>query len=202
MLLYLIRHGETDWNIERRCQGFSDIELNATGRRQAGALARHLSSLKVEGFYSSTLKRAYETADTIAAYHGARVKAKDALRELNQGAFEGLTLTELVARHADFLDRWLRDPADVKLPGGESLRELQSRAWSALEKIIAGHPDGNVVVVSHNLCNMALLCRMMNLDLNDFRRIQQDVAAISIIEFGGRWPHPVVIRLNDTSHLR
>ncbi|RJP67039.1 MAG: histidine phosphatase family protein [Candidatus Abyssobacteria bacterium SURF_17] len=201
MFLYLIRHGETDWNVERRCQGFSDIELNATGRWQAGAIARHLSSLKVEALYSSTLKRAHETASTIARYHDAPVQATDALRELNQGAFEGLKLTELVARHSDFLERWFRDPADLRLPSGESLREMQSRAWAALDKIIGQHPDGNVIVVSHNLCNMGLLCRIMKLELNDFRRIQQDVAAISLIEFG-RWPHPVVIRLNDTSHLR
>lgn len=202
MLVHLIRHGETDWNVERRCQGFSDIELNATGRRQAEATARHLSNTKLDAIYSSTLKRAYETAQIIAQHHDAPVQATDALRELNQGEFEGLELTDLVANHGDFLERWLREPADVRVPGGESLREMQNRAWPALEEIVEKHSDGNVVVVGHNLCNMALLCRIMNLDLSDFRRIHQDVGGINVVEFGGRWPHPVVLRLNDTCHLR
>ena len=202
MILYLIRHGETDWNVERRCQGFSDSPLNETGRRQAEATARHLSDIKIDAIYSSTLGRAYEMACLIAGYHGASVRTTDAFRELNQGEFEGLTLTELVENHSDFLQRWLSNPADIKVPGGESMRELQARAWSALEEIVEGRDDGNVVVVSHNLCNLALLCRIMKLDLADFRRLHQDVAAINIVEFGGQWPHPVVLRLNDTCHLR
>lgn len=202
MLLYLIRHGETDWNTERKCQGFSDIPLNSTGHRQAEAIARHLSTTRLEAIYSSTLSRAYETALAIARYHDATVQTTDALRELNQGEFDGLTLSELVEKHGDFLEQWFRNPADLKIPGGESLREMQTRAASALEEITENHSDGNVVVVAHNLCNTALLCRIMNLNLNDFRRINQDVGAINVLEFGGRWPHPVVLCLNDTCHLR
>lgn len=202
MLLYLLRHGETDWNIEQRCQGFSDTPLNATGRRQAEAGARYFSSVKIEAIYSSTLDRAYETARAIARYHDASVQTTDALRELNQGEFEGLRLTELAEKHGDFLGRWFQEPVDLKLPGGESLREMQTRAWSALEEIVDRHPDGNVVVVAHNLCNLSLLCRVMRLELEHFRRIKQDEAAINIIEFGGRWPHPLVLRFNDTCHLQ
>ncbi|GAB4343738.1 MAG: alpha-ribazole phosphatase [Candidatus Abyssubacteria bacterium] len=201
MLVYLIRHGETEWNVEKRCQGFSDSELNATGRRQAEAVARQLSKVKLSAIYSSTLKRAYDTAFAIARYHSVQVEALDGLRELNQGEFEGLTLSELVERHADFLEKWFREPADVRLPGGETLREMQERAWAALERIIEANSNGNVAVVSHSLCNLSLLCRILNLDLTDFRRLHLDVAGMSIIEFGGRWPHPVVLRLNDTSHL-
>ncbi len=202
MFLHLIRHGETDWNVERRCQGFSDSELNATGRRQAALVARCLSDKKIDAIYSSTLKRALETARIIARYHDAHVQAVDDLRELNQGEFEGLRLTELVEQHSTFLEQWFRDPADLRLPGGESLREMQNRAWAALEAIVERHAEGNVVVVGHNLCNLALLCRTMKLELNDFRRLHQDVASVNIIEYNGRWPHPVVIRLNDTCHLR
>ena len=202
MIVYLVRHGETDWNIEQRCQGFSDIPLNAKGRQQAEAIAKSLSHTKIDALYSSTLKRAIETASIIAKYHSASVQTTPDLRELNQGEFEGLTLTELIQNHSDFLEGWFRDPADVKIPNGESLREMQTRAWAKLEEIIANHSDGSIVVAGHNLCNLALLCRIMEIDLNHFRRIHQDVAGVNVIEFGGRWPHPVVIRLNDTSHLR
>ncbi len=202
MLLYLIRHGETDWNIEQRCQGFSDIPLNEKGRQQAEAIARNLSGTEIGAIYSSTLSRAHGTALIIAKYHDAPVQTTHALRELNQGDFEGLALKELFGNHADFLAEWLRNPADLRVPGGESLREVQARAWAKCEEIINKHSDGNIVIVGHNLCNLTILCKIMKMDLSDFRRIHLDVASINIIEFGGRWPHPVVIRLNDTSHLR
>ncbi len=201
MLLYLIRHGQTDWNCERRCQGFTDSELNVAGERQAELLARFLSGIKVEAIFSSTLKRASETARIIARYHDAPLRTSDAFRELNQGQFEGLTLSELFSRHAEFLERWLHDPADLVLPGGESMREMQERAWAALGEIVQTYPSGNVILVSHNLCNLALLCRLMNLELINFRRLRQDECALNLIEFGERWPHPVVTRLNDTSFL-
>jgi broad specificity phosphatase PhoE len=113
-----------------------------------------------------------------------------------------LALSDLVEKHSDFLQEWMLDPADLRIPGGESMRELQTRAWTAIEEIVAKHDSGNVVVVAHNLCNTSLLCHIMKMDLTHFRRIRQDEAAINVIEFGGRWPHPVVLGLNDTSHLR
>jgi broad specificity phosphatase PhoE len=152
----------------------------------------------MEAFYSSTLSRAYETATTIAKYHDAEVETDPGFRELNQGEFEGLTISELTKNHGDFLKQWMSDPADLQLPGGESLRQVQTRARQALDQVVERHPKGNVVVVGHNLCNLALLCWLMNLDLTDFRRLHQDVVAINVIEFGGRWPHPVVLRMNHT----
>jgi len=175
--------------------------LNGTGRLQAESLARQLSSIKLEAIYSSTLKRASETARIIARYHDAPVKMSDGFREINQGQFEGLTLSELVSLHADFLERWMHDPADLVLPGGESMRAVQERAWNALAEIIEAYPTGNVIVVGHNLCNLALLCRLMNLDLKYFRHLRQDESAVNLIEIGERWPHPVIVRLNDTGHL-
>lgn len=201
MQVYLIRHGETDWNLEGKCQGISDRPLNETGRRQAEAVARHLREGEFEAFYASSLCRAYETASIIAQGHGQEVQRTDFLWELNQGVFEGCTFPELAGNHGDFLKEWRRSPADLKMPGGESMQELQNRASGELERIVQRHPTGNVVVVGHNLCNVTLLCWAMKMDLNNFRHIRQDVAAINIIEFGGRWAHPVVVKLNDTCHL-
>jgi broad specificity phosphatase PhoE len=202
MILHLVRHGETDWNVERRCQGFSDTPLNKTGREQAEAAGASLSTIKIDAVYSSPLKRAYATAEAIAKHHDVEIETADGLRELNQGQFEGLAISDLAEKHSDFLQQWFLDPADLRIPDGESMRDLQERAWAALEEIVDKHDDGNIVVVAHNLCNLSLLCRIMNLDLADFRRIRQDVTAINVVEFGGRWPHPVVLRLNDTCHLQ
>jgi broad specificity phosphatase PhoE len=201
MILYLIRHGQTDWNREHRCQGFSDTELNATGRMQAQCLARRFSTIGIDAIFSSTLKRASETAETIARFHDAPVRTSDAFREIHQGQFEGLTLTELFSLHADFLKQWMRDPADLVLPGGESMHQVQERAWAALTEIIDAFPMGKVILVGHNLCNLTLLCRFIGLNLSHFRYLRQDESGVNLIEIGERFPHPVIVRLNDVSHL-
>ena len=199
MKLILIRHGETVWNKENRCQGFSDIELSETGRKQANLLALSLKDEKVDAIYSSPLKRAYDTACAIAEYHQIEVEVDEGLKEMNQGDLEGLTLAELVANHKNLLERWLRTPASVKMPHGESLAEVQRRAWSAIQRIVRSHLDEGVVVVSHNLAISAVLCKVINLDLNHFRRLRQDLGARNTIEFKKR--RRMLISMNETWHL-
>lgn len=201
--LLLIRHGETVWNLERRCQGFSDIPLSEAGEDQAKALARALrndENNELDAVYSSDLVRARRTAEFIAAPHRIQVKVDARLRELNQGDLEGLKFTDLLADHPDLLKKWMSSPAEVAMPGGESMQSLQSRAWRAIEEIVAAHPGQKVAVVSHNLCTLTIICRSIGLDLNKFRSFKIENASITRIDFTkiGR----ILIGINDTNHLR
>lgn len=203
MILLLVRHGETPWNGEQRCQGHSDIELNELGIRQARALARSLGKEPLVAVYSSPLKRALQTAQEIAHIHQLTVNVEEGIKEINQGDYEGLTAQELFQNHADFLEKWLKEPAHLKIPNGESMREVQERAWRTIERIASRHEKGSmVVVVSHNLCISTVLCKALNLDLNDFRRVRQDVGALHCIEIDEMWPNPVLTMLNHTYHLK
>lgn len=197
--VYLVRHGETVWNREKRTQGWTDIELNAHGRRQAEAIAQALHATPLRAVYASTLRRAIATAQAVAARHGLAVLTDPDLRELNQGAMDGLTTEEMLRDFAAVLDEWRICPGPLKLPEGESMAELQERAWTAVGRIVAGHPGEVVAVVSHNLAIITILSRLLGLDLNNFRRLRQDVAAINVLEFGPSGP--AIIRLNDVSHL-
>lgn len=200
MRLFLIRHGETWWNEARKFQGISDIELSPQGLMQAQKLAASLKSEVVAKIYTSPLKRAWQTAAEIAKYHPCPLVVLDDLRELDQGYLEGLTGQDLRRDYADFFIQWLRDPANLKLPGGESLQELQQRAWGAIEKIKEDHPEDTVIVVAHNFVNLVIFCRILGMPLNNFRRWRQDPAAKNLIEVSGA---KVVIHLiNDTCHLR
>ena len=118
---------------------------------------------------------------------------------MNQGDLEGLTLAELVANHKNLLERWLRTPASVRMPHGESLAEVQRRVWSTIQRIVRRHLDGGVVVVSHNLAILAVLCKVINLDLNHFRRLRQDLGARNTIEFEKR--RRMLVSMNETWHL-
>lgn len=199
MRLILIRHGETTWNAIHRFQGFADIELSPRGRSQASSLAQSLKNEALAAIYSSPLIRARETAAEIAKYHPCPVVIEEGLKELNQGLLEGLTAEELRRDYPGFLEDWRRAPAKVRLPGGETLAELQERAWSAVQGILGRHPAGSVAAVAHSFVNLAILCRVLEIPLDHFRLLRQEASAKNIIEFSERGP--VLRCLNDTCHL-
>ena len=197
--LLLIRHGETAWNRDQRPQGVADVPLSELGRRQARALGQALAGEPLTAVYASDLSRAVETATAVATSHGLPVQTDSRLREMNQGIFEGEPIQRVRERYGEWLKTWLADPAQVRMPGGETLGEVQERAWAAIEDIRAAQPTGRVAVVAHNFTNLMILCRVLGLDLAHFRRLRVNVASISLVEFS-RWP--TVVSLNDTHHLR
>ena len=197
MQLILVRHGETPWNKEGRIQGTSDIELSDTGIEQARKLALSLKDSKIEAIHASPLKRAYRTAEIINSFHGRNIEVHPELMEMDQGDFEGLSFQELLACEKEFIRRWIADPASVKMPRGESLAELQDRVWPTVEKIIAG--ERNALVVAHNFIIAAILCRIRDISLSEFRSTCVDTASRTVIRFrDGRANIEV---MNDRSHL-
>jgi len=197
MKLILIRHGETLWNKEGRIQGLSDVDLNDAGIEQARRLAFSLQDTTIGAVHASPLKRAYRTAEIINSFHGRRIEVHADLMEMDQGDFEGVPFKELMAREKDFLRRWVADPVSVRMPRGESLEELQKRAWRPIEKMIAAGEDS--LVVAHNFTIAVILCRLRNISLNEFRSSCVDNASKTLIRVSdGRASIEV---MNDRSHL-
>jgi len=198
--VFLIRHGETLWNQEQRCQGFTDVELSEKGLEQAQKLARYLAkNIYLSAVFSSDLRRAKQTAEIIAQKQLLTVQVDPRLRELNQGELEGRNLMSMLENYPALLEKWMNSPKEVVMPGGESLVQLQARAWDAFTDIVERNQGANLVIVAHNLCNVTILSKLLELDLNLFRRIKQYSAALNEIEIG---PHgPVILRMNDTHFL-
>jgi broad specificity phosphatase PhoE len=144
--VFLVRHGATDWNIEKRAQGHADIDLNDEGRRQAAGAAQELTHHDIDAVYSSDLKRAMDTAGPIAAAKGLKVEVDKDFREIDQGEWEGLTTDEISARWPDL---WGPNRHYNTRPGGESPQQVRERSLAALARAVAAHPDGAIVVVSH-----------------------------------------------------
>jgi broad specificity phosphatase PhoE len=188
------------WNREQRCQGFTDIELSDKGMEQAELVGRYLQkTTELNAVYSSDLARAKKTAEIIARKYKLEVNTDPRLRELNQGQMEGKNLSGMLEKEPAFLEKWLKAPADFIMPGGESLKQLQARAFRAYSEIIARHNGQTVAIVGHNLANTTILCKILDLHLDFFRRLKQSTAALNEIEYG---PYgPVIIRLNDTHFL-
>ncbi|MFQ5913806.1 MAG: histidine phosphatase family protein [Nitrospinota bacterium] len=184
MFLYLVRHGETPWNVEQRILGATDIGLSESGLRQAEALAGFLCDRPIRAIYSSDLKRALRTAEALARPHALEVRALPGLREMDQGILEGLTLEELMENHPDFLEAWKKDPSAVTVPGGESLAQLQERAWETISGLAKTHRKGTIAVVSHNLAIVVFLCRLLGVPLRRFRQLRQGYTGVNLLEFG------------------
>ena len=199
--LLLVRHGETDSNVEGRTQGRRDVPLNDHGRRQAAALAEMLHGYEPSALYSSPATRARETADAVAAALGLVVVVDERLAELDQGELDGLTREELRERAPDFLRRWMtEDPATLRMPGGESMGDAQRRMVAVVVAIVEAHPEGTVVLVSHNLALHALLCHALGVPLATFRRFRHDLASLTVVEVHGGGEFAVVT-LNEQCHL-
>ncbi len=144
--VYLVRHGATDWNIDKRAQGTADIPLNEAGRQQAVHTATELENVDIDAVYSSDLQRARATALAIAARHGLEVIEDPNFREIDQGEWTGLPVDEIKKRWPEL---WGPARHFNARPGGESPHQVRARALEALRRVLAAHPDGSVVIVSH-----------------------------------------------------
>jgi len=157
--LILVRHGQTDWNVEGRYQGQTDRPLNAAGRAQAEALARQLAPGQFAAIYSSDLLRALETAQIIATGLGLPVQVDRRLREINLGDWEGRQVAEIAAQYQGAWADRARDPGRSRAPGGETVAEVAARLADAAAHIARRHPGGTVVVVSHGVALATLICQ-------------------------------------------
>lgn len=138
--LYLVRHGETEWNRQRRIQGLTDIPLNATGREQARTTGMLLTRRPITRIVASPLSRARETAEIIAAQLGLREpELRDAFVERNYGEAEGLDFHEIDVRY----------PPGVEVPGRESREDVAARVIPALQSLAVEYPSEAIAVVSH-----------------------------------------------------
>ncbi len=183
MEILLLRHGETLWNFEKRCQGLTDLDLNETGLRQARDVAQHLKEENIHAVFSSNLKRAIQTANAVSELHALEVITDNDFRELDHGEFEGHTFTEIQSTYADFIQAWREKPANLAIPGGESIAEVDKRAWRGIENIKRHFLHKTVVIVSHQFPMVSILCRITGTPLNNYRSFHVDPCGLTRISY-------------------
>src|SRR4030095_3726679 len=186
MEIVLVRHGATDWNLQGRCQGSTDRNLSDVGIRQAEQIATLFSKEEIHALYSSNLRRAVQTAELIRRPHNLPVIIEDDVRELDHGELEGLTFNEIKKSYGEFLTRWRREPAEIRVPGGERLADVAERAWNGLSQIVERHPQAErILVVSHNFPILGIICRVTNTHLNDYRTFHLDPCSVTKLYYDG-----------------
>jgi probable phosphoglycerate mutase len=222
-LIFLTRHGQTDWGRGDRFSGLSDIALNETGKFQARALGKRVKNLqlvvkdntlaepevmmregqglnKITAVYCSPLKRTLETAQIVADLLKLPVKEISQFRELNYGAWEGLSRDEILLKYPKEWEVWSQDPAQNAPSGGETGIALLARVRPALEQLIANHPNETILMVAHKTVNRLLICSLLNIPLKSYRwAIGQNESCLNILNFVSG-DIVSLIRLNDISH--
>jgi len=199
--LVIVRHGRTEWNRDVRFRGRMDLSLDQVGESQARAVAEAIRARwpHVAAVYSSPLLRARQTAEPIATAYATPAQVHPGLRDVDYGAWTGLTPSEAESRDPDLYRLWRTVPGQVRFPDGEMLGEVQGRLLQFLENIESAHSGQTIALVGHVVVNRVLLCTLLGLDLDAFWRIGQDNGAISLAhcEHGAN----AVLCLNDTCHL-
>ncbi|HEY8863366.1 MAG TPA: histidine phosphatase family protein [Candidatus Dormibacteraeota bacterium] len=198
--MLLVRHGESTWNVEHRIQGQLDPPLSEQGRRQAERVGRRLAGRRLVGFYSSDLKRAFETAQAIEAATGLEAEPTPGLREIYLGEWEGLHSEEVAQRYPDVWAKWSYEGGDWDIvPGGEGASAFAIRVAAALDAIFEHHEHGDVLVVTHGGVIQMMLNRVVGRTSHGLFLFKIQNASITVIE--KRRGRLIIGGVNDTSHL-
>ncbi|WIV10954.1 histidine phosphatase family protein [Proteiniborus sp. MB09-C3] len=198
--LYLIRHGESEWNILSKVQGQSNTQLTDKGREQAKKAAQGLLHEKIDLIFSSDLNRAFDTAKVIGELLELEVNTFEELREMRFGVWEGLTTQEIMNKYTNEHTIWMTEPHKLNLPEAEKLIDLQERLLGIVNILIKDNKDKNILIVSHGSSIKALILGILGIDISFYNKFTISNTGISIIEY--RDYSPVLRVLNDTSHLK
>lgn len=197
--LILVRHGETEWNVDMRFQGQSDIALSPNGREQAKLAAVRLAAERIDAAYTSDLCRCSETARIILDGRDVDPLLRPDLREMNFGDWEGLTFEQINTLSPGVLERMRTDLRSFQAPGGEAWMDLENRVGGFLDETLARHPRDSVLVVAHVNPLRVLFTRVLQGRVDGLFRLRLYNCSVSIFEVDSKGTR--VVSLNDSCHL-
>ncbi len=177
--IYLVRHGETDWNRERRVLGWSKVPLNVTGRSQAKELADLLPTFKITRIDSSPLPRTLQTAEILGASLGLTPIVEPRFIEANVGSWEGRYWKELEMDPVQ--QQYYAESKTARPPNGETLWEVQQRVAAGLATLHHQQRDGRFLVVTHADVIRCLLSHYLGIDLKIVKQLRIDHASLSLM---------------------
>lgn len=199
---YLVRHGETDWNVNKRAQGSTDTLLNDKGRAQAEFLSKRLATTLFTAAYGSDLSRAVATGVAILRGRNVTLQQLPALREKSYGEWEGISNEDVRERYPDMYKQFLQDSMGFAPPGGENDFDVFTRVEAATRQIRETLPDpaGNILVVGHSNALRAMLVSLLRMPVDYIWRFSLANGGISVVS-DFHTGFATLDLLNDTSHL-
>ena len=212
MKIYLIRHGETECNKDRKFYGHLDVPLDEKGQSQAESLGMHIQDelvkdgVQISAIYSSPLNRAMSTAAPVSDALNLDVKKEEGLMEMDMGEWEGKSVEQVIGiKDTDGLPlmfRCMNKPLSHPMPGGEKLQDADKRITSTMDEIIKNHlPTENIACITHGGVIAVVLCHILGESLDDFRKNIVENTSVTVIETDSDLAHAKLVKKNDISHL-
>ncbi len=202
--IFLIRHGETNWNKEGRFQGQIDIPLNENGKDQARRTFEYLRNISFNRAFSSSMHRPYETAQIILQNNkDLKIERIDSLVEISHGLWEGKLEKEIREKWPILLKNWHDKPEEVIMPEGESIKDVSERSIKAFKTICVSQKDNDLtLLVAHDAVNKTLICEILGISYSNIWMIKQGNGGITVIDlFNDPSKTSVISALNITTHL-
>jgi len=201
MIIYLIRHGQTEYNDKNIFRGQLDISLNSYGISQAESIGKALEVIGFDTIYTSPLIRAKKTAEIIHKYQDKKLSMniENNFTDLNYGRWQGENHEEVKNNYPKLYYEWETSPYNTQISGGESLYDAQKRSWNGLKKIIDNSKDKIICIVSHRVINKLLISKILDIPKTGFWKIRQDTGCINIIEYSNK--KFTVIKLNYNANV-
>ncbi len=194
---YIVRHGKTVWNTEKRTQGQKNSELTKQGIDQAKRLFENFSHIHIDEVYSSDLKRAYETAKIIRP--SAEIHLEKGFREINFGVWEGLTIEEIQRTYPELYSLWETSPEKVAFVNGERVIDAFERVNKTFWEIDSKYENKNILIVTHAMVVKLLLLGFLNASIDKIFNIIQGNLAMNVIKTKNK--KATIFTMNDTSYL-
>ncbi|MBI2872390.1 MAG: histidine phosphatase family protein [Chloroflexi bacterium] len=195
--LLLVRHGQTEWNVQGRTQGGG--QLTPKGRRDVEALALRLQRERVAAIYASPSARTRKTAEVLAQALNVEVNIREGLLDLDYGQWSGSTFEAARESAPDLFRQWEEAPHTVRFPGGESLSDLRQRVMAVIQEVLERHPEETVAIVTHDSPIRTVVCSVLGLDDSHHQQVETEPGSLTVAQVGQG--NQVLVALNDGCHL-
>ncbi|MGC9314383.1 MAG: histidine phosphatase family protein [bacterium] len=182
-LIYLIRHGETASNVEGRFRGRADIPLSENGVRQSIALGESMRNIALTAIYSSPLARSIQTAEKLAFGRNIDVMPHPKFQNIDLGEWTDRPRSEIMGKYPAMWKRWITEPEDMALPGGESVMDVQHRCGEGIRNLVQVHQGESIAVVSHRAVLKPLLADIIGIVKPFFWKLHLDTAGWTLVEY-------------------
>lgn len=188
MEIIIIRHGQTESNVQNRYVGWTDVPLNKRGFEQVDETCKRLEGFKADKIYTSPLLRAYQTAEILQKQIGGELIIAEELREHNFGIFDNLSHSEILENHKDHYSEWIKDWINFRISEGESAREVYERNNRFIKNEVLKLQLEKVVVVSHFGCIRNILSILLDIGIEKTWHFKVDNASITKVKFEDGYP--------------
>lgn len=184
-VIFLIRHGNTEFNEKKLFRGHLDVPLDSVGIEQAEKTGKFLKDINFDLIYSSPLSRAYKTAEIINRYQSNDIEIlkENGFMDLNFGDWEGKGYDEIKLLYPEIFNQWMREPYRAAIPGGEMLCDAQDRSWKILKEIVSESAGSMLAIVTHRIINKLLISKILDIGKSGIWKINQDSCCINIFDY-------------------